>query len=373
MDYDASKPNFVAWSNRVEAATGGKSKGNIRALHKGALAAVGKIIHFEPLDDKKAIFIGAKIVDDDAWNKVKEGVFTGFSVGGKYGRRWADSLINSLRRYEAMPEEFSLVDWPAAPSARFELVKMGGTSEQREFQKGASLDEFVTKVRSAWNLQFQSPPPADNEVPYSWVVDVQTDQVIVERGKDGLFAYPYTISTDMETIIFSEPAPVEKVYMLKKGMDGKMGDIMAQMEASDNPELKALAAKIKAAMMGGDGEESQAPAGAQESQPGQPESNQEGTPPAGAESTEENPPATPGGNQESQQAEADDGTVPPTAQAGAVPGGQGLSAESVREIVIELLVELGLAQRSEGGLAKAANPTDVLDVLLEKQIRLAGE
>ncbi|WP_157646107.1 hypothetical protein [Burkholderia ubonensis] len=49
---------------------------------------------------------GTKLMGTE-WNKVLEGVYTGFSIGGKYGKTWDDQ---GHRRYEAIPAGGSLVD-----------------------------------------------------------------------------------------------------------------------------------------------------------------------------------------------------------------------------------------------------------------------
>jgi hypothetical protein len=63
-----------------------------------------------------------------------EGVYTGFSQGGAYERRWTDA--EGRTRYTAAPNEISLVDLPCLPQATFEMIKADGTSERRRFGKG---------------------------------------------------------------------------------------------------------------------------------------------------------------------------------------------------------------------------------------------
>jgi hypothetical protein len=130
MDYASSKPLFDKWSQRVQKDSRGKSKGNVREMHQ-ALAA-GKLISFQADDANKGFFVGAKIVDKEAWQKVDEGVYTGFSVGGNYVRRWPDQ---SLIRYTADPVEISVVDRPCVPGATFQMTKAQGT-ETRHFKPG---------------------------------------------------------------------------------------------------------------------------------------------------------------------------------------------------------------------------------------------
>src|SRR5690606_20036922 len=53
--------------------------GNIREMHQPS--AVGKT-HQASMDEQ-GLFIKVKNVDDNAWKKVKEGVYNGFSIGGR--------------------------------------------------------------------------------------------------------------------------------------------------------------------------------------------------------------------------------------------------------------------------------------------------
>ncbi len=128
-DYASTKPYFEAWSNEALAASGGKSHGAVRAMH-GRVAA-GKLTDIAFDDDNKRILVAAQIVDDDEWRKVQEGVYTGFSQGGRYVKRWPDS-DTGLTRYTAEPNEISLVDLPCVPGATFEVVK-DGVVEKRAF------------------------------------------------------------------------------------------------------------------------------------------------------------------------------------------------------------------------------------------------
>ncbi len=128
-DYASSKPYFEKWSAEALAASGGKSLGAVRAMH-GRVAA-GKLTDISFDDDAKRIVVAAKIVDDDEWRKVTEGVYTGFSQGGRYVKRWPDPET-SLVRYTAEPQEISLVDLPCLPDATFEVVK-DGVVEKRAF------------------------------------------------------------------------------------------------------------------------------------------------------------------------------------------------------------------------------------------------
>ncbi|MGH9473064.1 MAG: hypothetical protein ACRD2H_11480 [Terriglobales bacterium] len=136
FDYSASKPLFQEWSQQIADATDGKSVGNVREQHD-AKRAVGKLTSINFDDAAKAIEVCAKIVDDQAWQKAREGVYTGFSIGGKYTARWTDADNPKLKRYAAQPYEVSIVDYPANPNATFEMLKSDGTTEEKRFAEKA--------------------------------------------------------------------------------------------------------------------------------------------------------------------------------------------------------------------------------------------
>ena len=129
-DYASTKPLYEKWSDAIVSSSGGKSLGNLRAMH-GQVAA-GKVTALTFNDAAKQIEICAKVVDDAEWAKVEEGVYTGFSQGGAYARRWTDA--SGFKRYTAEPHEISLVDLPCLDEARFEMIKADGTHEWRGFK-----------------------------------------------------------------------------------------------------------------------------------------------------------------------------------------------------------------------------------------------
>lgn len=129
LDYATAKPAFEAWSKVFSDATEGKSLGNIRAQHDLKKAA-GKLVELTFDDLAKSISFVAKIVDDAEWAKVEECVYTGFSPGGSYAKRWQDG---SAKRYTPKVGELSIVDIPCIPSGTFSFIKADGTEEDREF------------------------------------------------------------------------------------------------------------------------------------------------------------------------------------------------------------------------------------------------
>lgn len=127
-DYASTVPYYKAWSEGFKKATDGKSLGNIRAMHGNT--AAGKVVSMVCDDEKKEIYIKAKIVDANEWNKIVEGVYTGFSQGGEYVKQWKDG---EYTRYTANPSEISIVDNPCLGTATFEVIKADGATELRKF------------------------------------------------------------------------------------------------------------------------------------------------------------------------------------------------------------------------------------------------
>lgn len=128
FDYATSKPYFEKWSGSIAKASGGKSLGNVRVMHTAK--AAGKVTDLAFNDDDKTIDVCTKCVDDDEWKKVEAGVYTGFSMGGSYVKKWKDG---DHSRYTGNPVEISYVDAPCIPTATFEFGKADGATEMRKF------------------------------------------------------------------------------------------------------------------------------------------------------------------------------------------------------------------------------------------------
>jgi phage head maturation protease len=93
---------------------------NIREMHQPS--AVGKTKKANI--DSKGMYIAAKVIDPLAWEKVKEGVYSGFSIGGRV-EKMIDNEITSLKL-----SEISLVDRPANPEAVFDVWKADGIEKE---------------------------------------------------------------------------------------------------------------------------------------------------------------------------------------------------------------------------------------------------
>jgi HK97 family phage prohead protease len=96
---------------------------NVREMHGASAVGVAK----EAVIDDRGLYIVVKVVDDSAWKKVQEGVYRGFSIGGKIKERDATNrkIIKRLSLHE-----ISLVDRPANPEAKFDIVKLADFSDE---------------------------------------------------------------------------------------------------------------------------------------------------------------------------------------------------------------------------------------------------
>ncbi len=190
-DYAGSKPFYEAVIAEMSKATDGRNFFPLRAMH--GLDAVGKCIGFDFRDADREIFMGFKVVDDGAWNKVEENVYTGFSQGGKIvGEMLPDPVFKGCMRYVADPSECSLVDNPCLADAHFAYVTKTGEVEMRKFShtyvdpvltpsemRIAILEQEVKLLKAA------STPAVEEELEK----DVKTKRVAGEDLTSSAFAY----------------------------------------------------------------------------------------------------------------------------------------------------------------------------------------
>lgn len=122
---------------------------NVREMHQ--LSAVG--VTKEADIDERGLYIGAKVVDEAAWQKVIEGVYKGFSVGGTATKRDPQDRrqITGLDLIE-----ISLVDRPCNGECIIEVYKasqpkgkpMTVEAKARELAKAAGKDPDAVLVKS---------------------------------------------------------------------------------------------------------------------------------------------------------------------------------------------------------------------------------
>ena len=178
-DYDKSKPYYRAVIDEMSKATDGRNFFPLRAMHQ--LIAAGKCIGFEFRDADKEIFMGFKVVDDKEWTKVDEGVYTGFSQGGRIvGDMVPDPVFKNCMRYVANPSEASLVDNPCLGVAHFAYVKADGQIEMRKFKNVETLHQSLTDTLIK---SFQNNPEARTDVLASLGFVVRGNQLVKAKTK----------------------------------------------------------------------------------------------------------------------------------------------------------------------------------------------
>jgi HK97 family phage prohead protease len=98
---------------------------NIREMHQPSAVGIAR----EAAVDDKGLYVKAQIVDAEAWVKVKEGVYKGFSIGGAVTERDAHDprIITGVEL-----TEISLVDRPANPEAIFAVWKSRDGKERTD-------------------------------------------------------------------------------------------------------------------------------------------------------------------------------------------------------------------------------------------------
>jgi len=184
-----------------------KFRGNIREMHQPS--AVGKMVdfkeekYFDPETKKfyQGVYVSAYVSKgaQDAWEKVLDGTYTGFSIGGKM-LKWddgydseMDNKIRVIKEYDLI--ELSLVDSPANQFASIISVeKVDGV----DVVKGIDEDTVLENV--------------------FW--DSQSDIVILSESD----AEVSPISGEvMENIGFVEKSDSEKADMVKFLVDSAKG------------------------------------------------------------------------------------------------------------------------------------------------------
>jgi hypothetical protein len=133
-----------------------KFRGNIREMHQPS--AVGKMVsfkedkYFDPETKKfySGVFVSAYISKgaQDAWEKVVDGTYTGFSIGGKMNK-WddgydekSDSPIRIIKEYDLV--ELSLVDNPANQFAN--IVSIEKNTDGENILTGSATNIVVENV-----------------------------------------------------------------------------------------------------------------------------------------------------------------------------------------------------------------------------------
>ena len=207
-----------------------KFRGNIREMHQPS--AIGKMVsfkeekYFDPETKKfyKGVFVSAYISKgaQDAWEKVLDGTYTGFSIGGRMNK-WDDAYdeksdkpIRIIKEYDLV--ELSLVDSPANQFANIVSVeKIDGV----DTLTGSSADTIVENV--FWDAESGIVTISENETELSPV-----------SGEE------------MKNIGFVEKNDSEKTTMIKFLVDSAKGIRTIKIAKEDNPMTEETTAVVDA-------------------------------------------------------------------------------------------------------------------------------
>lgn len=231
MDYETSKPNFEKWSSEIEESSGGLSKGNLRVMH--GLSVAGKLTDIVFDDSAKQIEVCAKIVDDTEWTKVLEGCYTGFSVGGKYGKKWNEVVDGqAVKKFTAIPNEVSLVDNPCVKRATFQLVKADGVEEAVSFSEEIlAKGDYADKKKKAKKKDGEKA----EEKPVEKAVVITNEQIAAKATELAKAAGEDKVWTD-----FIEQAREELTKASEETDETDDGD-EEEIEATEGAEEEAAA------------------------------------------------------------------------------------------------------------------------------------
>ena len=205
-----------------------KFRGNIREMHQPS--AIGKMVsfkeekYFDPESKKfyKGVYVSTYISKgaQDAWEKVLDGTYTGFSIGGRMNK-WDDAYdekmdkqIRIIKEYDLM--ELSLVDSPANQFASIMSVeKVDGVN----IIKG------------------------DNTILENVFYDKESGLVIT--SEEETHASPVT-GESMTNIGFVEKDDKEKSNMLKFLVDSAKGISTIKITKEVNPMTESTEAAVDA-------------------------------------------------------------------------------------------------------------------------------
>ena len=195
-----------------------KFKGNIREMHQPS--AIGKMVsfkedkYFDPESKKfySGIYVSAYISKgaQDAWEKVLDGTYSGFSIGGRmndYDNAYDEKMDKSVRiikDYDLV--ELSLVDSPANQFASILSVE--------------KVDGVDTISGDAVTLEVEN-------------VFWDKDSGLVTVSQDESAVSPVS-GLPMQNIGFVEKSDSDKVDMIKFLVDSAKGISVAKMTQEDN-------------------------------------------------------------------------------------------------------------------------------------------
>ena len=115
---EAATPDYMAWAN-------------IRRQHQPDPVGVARSVNWDQTGARMVV----EVVDDDAWEKVKRGVFKGLSVGVR------PTVMRGKSVDACTWIETSLVDRPKDPDARFMAIRAEGIEDEYEVEERGRFND----------------------------------------------------------------------------------------------------------------------------------------------------------------------------------------------------------------------------------------
>jgi len=161
----------------------------VREMHQPSAVGITKETQ---IHDGKGLYIGAKVIDPLAWEKVKEGLYRGFSIGGR-------ALKKENRSIKVLElSEISLVDSPANKNATITLWKRDNQDNKiaelflkeviqmakRKDEKVEETTEEVVEVAETQEVEAKT-PEAEVEAPEEAKEEVVQPEPEKDNPADG--------------------------------------------------------------------------------------------------------------------------------------------------------------------------------------------
>lgn len=222
---EAALPDYLKWSN-------------IREMHQAS--AVGTATSAEIKDG--ALHLAAKIVDREAWDKVRERVYRGFSIGGKVLKAKLVEIGGKIYRYITKLKlyEISLVDRPADQGAEILLWKFqqeGQMSKQTPKDPAAPEKPDLNRAEGMAGEE-GAEESKDNKV----VAMLQEMRDECERSRDMAGAARYSQAI---ALMIGEEAPVEAAEDEEEATGTMMGQSTGDLQKVINGLPGELAKAIQ--------------------------------------------------------------------------------------------------------------------------------
>jgi phage head maturation protease len=172
--------------------------GNIREMHQPSAVGVATEVSFN--DETRQTFLTARIVDDPAWEKVRAGVYKGFSIQGPI-HTWEqpDAKVKRIVVTNYDLNEISLCDRPKNPMSKITLWQAEGTQQAEGLQQAVEFDEESEVNDVKKSLQRVEPLWLAGGDPYLHVMPIET-----EWDEASAIAEWLTRSTENERVNWAE-------------------------------------------------------------------------------------------------------------------------------------------------------------------------